>query len=404
MAAMAASAILTAAYFSAGILPYILCGFVVCAAIASRRNASPLHMVDWAVLLVLVYELPSLMLSSYPANGVRLAKTLLAAELFYFLGRVAVRNRSHVPGVVGVGALGASALACSAVLPFGDRVALLHAAGFAEIVAFRARLVGTAESWVLGEWFTLLLLGMSFAAGVPAVLCACGRRVWAAGLVVVPLLVASGLFLSCSRSVFWALIVFAVAGAGTAAVYRVVRARTAAAVLAGGICALGLILAVENALYPGIAAAYTGQHTSQVRSTEGRLAIWKRSMEVFRRAPIWGVGSGNAPLYLTESADLEETTGFASRTFSLPIQILTEKGAVGAALHLAVLALVLRAAHRKLRNPVTTPPMKALTCCVVAGIAAVLFRELTYASLFEHAATAMLFSMMLALAVNEETA
>jgi hypothetical protein len=59
-------------------------------------------------------------------------------------------------------------------------------------------------------------------------------------------------------------------------------------------------------------------------------------------------------------------------------------------------------AHRKLRNPNVSPQVKVLTCCLAAGVIAVLFRELTYSSLLEHAATAMLFAMSLALMVNGE--
>ena len=67
---------------------------------------------------------------------------------------------------------------------------------------------------------------------------------------------------------------------------------------------------------------------------------------------------------------------------------------------LAVLVLACREAHRKLRSPKVSPQMKGMTCCFAAGIVAVLFRELTYSSLFEHAATAMLFAMLLALLVS----
>jgi O-antigen ligase len=88
----------------------------------------------------------------------------------------------------------------------------------------------------------------------------------------------------------------------------------------------------------------------------------------------------------------------------LPIQILTEKGVIGAAFYLAVLVLAGWEARRKLRNPRVSPQMKGMTCCLAAGAVAVLFRELTYSSLLEHSATAMLFAMSLALLAAEEPA
>ena len=195
-----------------------------------------------------------------------------------------------------------------------------------------------------------------------------------------------------------------VTAVGLAALYRVISVRAAVALAAVALCVLGVVLYADSAVYPGIARAYTRSQTSQVRSTEGRLAIWKRSVEVFRLAPVWGVGSGNAPLFLAGSADPEETTGFASRTFSLPIQLLTEKGVIGTGIYLALLVLAGRAAHRKLRSSKTALESKGMLCCFAAGVIAVLFRELTYSSLLEHAATAMLFAMCLAVLANEEPA
>ena len=220
----------------------------------------------------------------------------------------------------------------------------------------------------------------------------------------VPIPIVAALLLSCSRAVFWAMVVLLVTAIGMAALYKVIRARVALATAAAALCLLGAVLLVDNAMYPGIAKAYTGSQTSQVRSTEGRLAIWKRSAEVFRLAPVWGVGSGNAPLFLESSADAEETTGFASRTFSLPIQLLTEKGVIGTGIYLALLVLAGRAAHRRLRSAKTPREGKGMLCCIAAGVIAVLFRELTYSSLLEHAATAMLFAIGLALLVSEEPA
>jgi hypothetical protein len=63
---------------------------------------------------------------------------------------------------------------------------------------------------------------------------------------------------------------------------RIVRLKSAGLMLASALAALGLILAAECALYPGVFEAYAGRHASQVRSTEGRLGIWKRSAGLVR--------------------------------------------------------------------------------------------------------------------------
>jgi O-antigen ligase len=285
---------------------------------------------------------------------------------------------------------------------FSEHFHELQSNALADPVAFRNRLIAPPSPWVLGEWFTLVLMTLPFAFAVAVYLCLAGRRRLGTLSLVPSLTIAAALTLSCSRAVFWGLALFFVGVFALGAVYRIFSIRTAGAGIVGCMCALGVLVLSQNVIYPGVMGAYTGRHTSQARSTEGRLAIWKRSADVFKLSPLWGVGSGNAPLFLAASADEDQTTGFASRTFSLPIQVLTEKGAVGAALYLAVLVLAGWEAHRKLRNPKVSLQMKGLTCCLMAGVMAVLFRELTYSSLLEHAATAMLFAMSLALIVSLE--
>jgi O-antigen ligase len=359
---------------------------------------------DWAMLLVAVYEIPSLLLSHYPANGIQTTTIILLAVSCYLLTRLiapTLRRDLVLPGLVGVGGV---ALACFAVGQFNHRVHSLRENGLTDIVAFRAWLITPPSTWLLGEWLTLLLLTLPLALAVPVFLWLDRRRVLAASTALMSAAIAAALQLSCSRAIFWGLIISPAVTAVTAAVYRIVRTKSALIAITAALSVTGLVLAGENVRYPGVLEAYMGRHTSQLRSTEGRLAIWKRSTEVFKLSPFWGVGSGNAPLFLTSSAEQEETTGFASRTFSLPIQVLTEKGAIGATLYLAVLALAGREAHRKLRNPKVPPQIKGVTCCLMAGVIAVLFRELTYSSLLEHAATAMLFTMSLALLAAEEPA
>jgi O-antigen ligase len=373
------------------------------AAFSPAAKALP-RPLDWGVLMVLLYEIPSLWLSRFPANGVASARIVCAAVLFYFAFRVAssmLEKMLLVSVLVGIGGL---ALTWIAVTRFDGQFHAMQTAGFSNVVAFRARLIVPGPRWVLGEWFTLVLSTLPFAFAVTVWCWLERRRAFAAVAAVVPIFIIAALLLPCSRAVFWSIVVFVVAAAGMSAAYRVFRGKTTVLLATVVLAVAGAVLLTENAIYPGVAGAYLLRQSSQVRSTEGRLTIWKRSAEIFKLAPVWGVGSGNTPLFLASSADQEETTGFASRTYSLPLQVLTEKGAIGAALYLSVLILAGWEAHRKLRNPKISPQMKGLTCCLVAGVAAVLFRELTYSSLLEHAATAMLFTMSLALLAAGETA
>jgi len=309
----------------------------------------------------------------------------------------------HISALLAAISIPAALITWSAIAQFDTHYTDMFAIGLTDPVSMRHRLLMAPSHWVLGEWLTALLLTL-FCATAPVLHAWLGGKKKLAIALAIPVWVISiALSLSLSRGIVSSMAVFAALTFSLLCAYRVVPWKRA---VTGACCAvlyLGGLAVLENVRYPGVLRAYSGSEVSQVRSTEGRLAIWKRSTDVFLQHPLTGVGSGNAPLYLASSADQEETTGFASRTFSLPVQILVEKGIIGAVLYLSVLVFAAWEAHRKLRDPSTSREMKVITCCLAAGVIAVLFRELTYASLLEHPATAMLFTMLLALIVNRET-
>jgi tetratricopeptide (TPR) repeat protein len=275
----------------------------------------------------------------------------------------------------------------------------LAEAGVTGLVAFRSRLMTPPSSWVLGDWLTVLLLALPFACAAAAWLWQT-RRQWLAGVALAPVAaLAATLSVSCSRAVFWSMVLFFSVACGFLAAGRIVRLRTTWLWLASALAVLCLIVAVESALYPGLWGAYTGRQTSQARSTEGRIGIWKRSTELIRAHPLWGVGSSNAALALTSTADQEDSSGFASRTFSLPVQVLVEKGIIVFLLYCVFLVLAGREFVRTLRSE-APKAAKAMVCCFAAGLVAVLARELTYSSLFEHAATLALAAVLVALVVE----
>lgn len=121
---------------------------------------------------------------------------------------------------------------------------------------------------------------------------------------------------------------------------------------------------------------------------------------------------------------------FASRTFSLPVQVLVEKGIIGFSLYSSFLVLIARefilamrpspdqmlsrstaVSNRDSGRPSgdlgsgTLAPQlvgKVIACCFAAGLIAVLFRELTYSSVLEHTVTLALIATLSALLVRPE--
>ena len=391
--------------------------------------------VDWAALALLAFEIPSLLFSQVRANSVRATETVALSVLTYFVLRLLMRTPLRAAWLAALLGLGGAWLALSGILEFAKGSELLAAVGLTDFVAFRSRFIHPIGGWVPGECFTVLLLALPFACAAAAYLWQIdlrkGRSVKAALALLPAVPIVASLFLSLSRAVFWSTILFFFIVCGLMAAYKVVPLRTAWFLLAGVLCAMLLILVCETALYPGILRAYTGSHTSQVRSTQGRIDIWSRSLELMHGYRWLGVGSSNAALSLLSSADQDETTGFASRAFSLPIQVLAEKGLVGFALYSAFLLLAGWGFHRGMRLSAfqtarTTSSStggkrrntarvnneerlrlrsenahRAMKCCFAAGLLAVLLRELTYSSLLEHTLTLALAFSLAALMCSE---
>lgn len=258
--------------------------------------------VDWAALALLAFEVPSILFSHYRANSVGASEVAALSVLMYFAMRLLVRAPLRAAWLAALVGVGGAWLASKGINQFANGAGQLAAVGLTDLVAFRARLLEPIFGWVPGECFTALLLTLPFA-------CAAGVYAWRkgrSGLAVLALLpaapIAAALLLSLSRAVFWSTILFFVTAWGLIAAYRVVALRTASFLLAGSLGVLLLIMVSETPLYPGIFRAYAGSHVSQVRSTEGRIGIWTRSLELTRDHRLWGVGSSNAALFLLSSA------------------------------------------------------------------------------------------------------
>src|SRR5207245_8941735 len=130
---------------------------------------------------------------------------------------------------------------------------------------------------------------------------------------IAPVLITATLILSLSRAVFLSTILFFIVVCTLLVLTRVITIQGGGVLLGSSLFTLALILVCESAVYPGIFKAYEGQHSSQVRSTEGRIAVWHRSMHIILAHPLCGVGSSNAVLALTSTAGQEATGCFPGR-------------------------------------------------------------------------------------------
>jgi O-antigen ligase len=422
---MVLASLIAGLYSSSGVSSVALIFGIFAAILLSRVRNAKARAVDWAILALAGLQIPELFSSSYRANSMGAPVLMVLSVLVFFAVRHTITRLFQIALLAGALGLGGVWLGLEGLNQVAVETGRLREFGFSNLVAFRSRLIVPPTTWILGEWFTLALLALPFACALPIYLWQKGRKSLALAALLLPSLTTAVLTLSLSRAVFWSTVLFYLSAWVLMVASRVLSPRAGTAVLAGALVGLALILAFESAIYPGIIKAYTGNHTSQARSTEGRVEIWNRSMRLVRAHPLLGVGWSNSALMLLSSADEEETTGFASRTFSLPVQILVEQGIIGIFLYAVFLILVARQFIATIRR---SPPMRApeksnkhdrpstdpvekmadldanagathklMVCCFAAGLIAVLSRELTYSSLTEHSLTMVLTATLAAL-------
>jgi O-antigen ligase len=138
---------------------------------------------------------------------------------------------------------------------------------------------------------------------------------------------------------------------------------------------------------------------SQVRSFEGRMHLWRASVDIVEQHPWTGVGTYNFPMRY--AAYTEDHTAIVVSTFNYFLQILAERGALGLLAYSLLLFAFFKtsAAHIKLCKS----ELHRLTAILfVASFAAVIVRDLTYSSiLINKGANAVLWLMFAASARPE---
>jgi O-antigen ligase len=240
------------------------------------------------------------------------------------------------------------------------------------------------------EWgtITLALLPFCVRAAVEQ-----RRRFWRAVGWLASLIAATGILLTLSRGALLGLVTFV-----CVAVYLSRRGgkwRTTAA-LSGAMLAGSILLAsaVMGTPRPLVATVRMTGRTSQVRSIHGRLDTWRTSIGIAAGNWLTGAGPGNFAIEYAPISGARAAGVFTGRPHNLLIQLLTERGIAGAAIHFGVLLLFLAGIRGGLRRCSAGPARTALELRA-AGLAALIVRESTYASLYSNPVAGLLFWLLL---------
>jgi len=149
---------------------------------------------------------------------------------------------------------------------------------------------------------------------------------------------------------------------------------------------IAVLIVASSALLvkdPFLTTVSLNKTSSQQRSTQGRIEQWKYAINIIDDKPVFGYGQKNYRLAKGNTPLVAEDVVFTNRTNNTYLQILIERGIFGFTYHLFFFMLVLLIVFKNLNSNKRSRGEKIEITLIFAGMAAFLFRELTFSSLFD---------------------
>ena len=340
-------------------------------------------LLDLSVLLVALAEVISYATSTYPPNSIYWVAEALFAMLFYVLARVHVVHDYQRAAIYLLLTSLAFWVSSRALYSFWRHYGRLDEMGFGDPADFRNLygLVGPV-GYVTGERVTLFVLLLP----LPLILfLTCKEkamsRSWLMSLrwlLLCPLItLLLALSVTFFRGVYAAVFFFLLGASILLYKHRLVSAGKI--IQFNFVVAVVIFVSLSPLAKPVLTTAAMFESPSQVRSFEGRVELWRASLELARRHPWTGAGAFNFPLAYVATS--EARPAFAANAFNYLLQILVEKGVIGLAAYLLLLFAFFKTSVRGCRLG-DSRVHKIATILFMMAVGAVLVRDLTYSSMF----------------------
>ena len=346
-----------------------------------RFTAVRINWIDLSLFLVVIVETICYYNSTYRPNSLQGYQDALFLFLFYCLVRLHLRHDYQRTGIFLLLSLFGLCLSAAAMLSFYSYYTFLKSLGFDDLTSFRPYFYFQQPPGIpVGEWITIFLMLLPF----PILLFirfadTAQAKVWTLLCPTVVLLLTSavtfsrGLYIAIAAFFVFATLLFWLHGL-TTSLKRFVRFSALAFLL------LIIVVLVTPLRAPVLTTAAIFKTTSQVRSFEGRTALWKTSWEIVKAHPLLGVGAFNFPMQY--AAYKKEDSVYVGRTFNIFLQLLAEKGLVGLLAYCLLFFNFFKVLHGKIRHLQGDSFEKAVSILFLASCFALLVRDLSYSSTF----------------------
>ena len=358
------------------------------------------EIIDYAVIGLWAFELLSLRFSTYPSNGWAYIELLaIAASTYFSISRLESVKHFHAVCALIV-ALAVTTTVRDAA-HFSERYAVWRQLRFGSLGDVRQAL--TTVSGPAGAHYAIYLCLLAWGFAVLQSTTS-GSRFWriAGGVTVGASLV--GVSLSLSRGVYFGLLVGLIFG------YLARQWRNPGSIssLQGRSAVFGLFIlgavfwSVQPARGTQLLETAPTETSPGERSVHGRFQLWEKALMEVRRKPWFGFGARTFPLYGASGLTQDGQTP-VERAFSLPVQLLFERGVLGTVFYGVFFLCVFLGIARQIRRFPTEGRVqeRSGSWAPVVGITGLLAHDLTYTTLFDDKAVTVGLFLLLGLVAAE---
>jgi tetratricopeptide (TPR) repeat protein/O-antigen ligase len=144
---------------------------------------------------------------------------------------------------------------------------------------------------------------------------------------------------------------------------------------------LGVLLSFRPDICRAVVESVTTNNASANRSVTGRLDLWKRSFHLATTRPVLGFGAGTFPLY-GAAGTTHDRGDYVDRAFSLPVQLVFERGVLGLGVYSVFFVLLFWIAIKSM-NRTEDDRAKWILGVATIGLVSLLVRDLSFSTLFK---------------------
>ena len=361
----------------------VITGFIL---IRNYSSVIPVSVTAISFFLLLLYEVVSFQFSAYQANSILFLRDFLIILCCLFLIDKLLRSEKYRTYFVVFVSLMAGLLALFNIPIFFFRYIEAGIYGFDDFTQFR--FLYMPLGLFSNEWVTTLFCFLPFP--LIGLFLLWRKKIVRYGFLLIVGLIVFNIFISFSRSGFLAFLLFSGLLNLFLYVNRILPIKkillgNTALILFSFLFALFFSESVRSSVY---------QTNSHQRSTEGRFKQWEEVSTLTYKYPAWGIGSKNYALLGRQSQQADLENSFRGRLNNIYIQLIIEKGGIGALLWLSVIGILIFRLFQQMRNEKKLPD-KAVNCILLSAVLAILFREIFFSTLLYNNGVLLLFFVLL---------